>query len=139
MVKSSTAMWNGPGRTGSGSVTCESKLLQQIPFNFDSRFWYNLDGTNPEELLAAAHASCFAMKLSFILDEAGHEEKSIRVTSKIGFVDGSISGSDLEVWAYVPRLTEESFKEMVGEAQRFCPVCRALNVPITCTPTLISR
>jgi osmotically inducible protein OsmC len=88
-------------------------------------------GTNPEELLAAAHASCFTMKLSFVLDEAGYVAKSLQTTANISFVNGAITGSTLVITAKVPGMPGILFEEKVTEAERCCPISRALNIPVT--------
>jgi osmotically inducible protein OsmC len=90
-----------------------------------------MKGTNPEELLAAAHASCFTMKLSFVLEEAGYAPVSLRTTAHINFVNGAITGSKLEVYANIPGMSELVFRENVVEANRCCPVRRALSIAVT--------
>lgn len=131
MIRYSTATWNGPGMTGEGSLTSESNLLADLPFNFGSRFKESKVGTNPEELLAAAHASCFTMKLSFVLGEAGYVAKSLQTTANISFVNGAITGSRLVIHAHIPGISEALFEENVKEAQRCCPISRALNIELT--------
>lgn len=117
--------------TGEGRLTSESNSLADLPFNFDSRFKGNLAGTNPEELLAAAHASCFTMKLSFVLGEAGYVAKSLQTTANITFVNGAITGSQLVIHAKIPQMPAAVFEEKIAEAERCCPVSRALNIAVS--------
>ena len=88
-------------------------------------------GTNPEELLAAAHASCFTMKLSFVLGEAGFVAESLQTTANISFENGSIVGSKLILSATIPGISKELFDESVADAERNCPISRILNTKIT--------
>ena len=88
-------------------------------------------GTNPEELLAAAHASCFTMKLSFVLGETGFVAESLQTTANINFENGNIVGSKLILSAKIPGISQELFDESVADAERNCPVCRILNTRIT--------
>ena len=131
MIRYATAAWVGPGMTGEGRLTLESSLFAELPFSFDSRFGTEMKGTNPEELLAAAHASCFTMKLSFVLEEAGYAPKSLLTNAYISFVNGAITGSKLEVYAHIPGISELVFRENVAEANRCCPVSRALSIAVT--------
>ena len=131
MIRSSTATWQGAGFDGEGRLSTKSSILFDIPFTFNSRFADGTAGTNPEELLAAAHASCFTMKLSFVLAEAGYVADFLETIANINFVNGNIVGSHLIVSAKIPGISRELFNECVTDAERNCPVSRILNVTIT--------
>ncbi|MBC7828095.1 MAG: OsmC family protein [Chitinophagaceae bacterium] len=130
MKRTATAVWNGSGKEGNGKLTTQSTTLQQAQYSYKSRFEEGV-GTNPEELIAAAHSGCFSMKLSFVLGAAGFEPESIETTSAINFENGVIAGSHLTVKAKVPGISEEKFKECADDAKANCPVSKALNIPIT--------
>ena len=131
MIRSSTATWHGPGFNGEGRLTTNSNVLYDLPFNFNSRFGEGMTGTNPEELLAAAHASCFTMKLSFVLGEAGFVAEFLKTIANINFVNGNIVGSHLILSAKIPGINREIFDESIADAERNCPVCRILNTKVT--------
>src|SRR5438552_8628017 len=110
MKRHATAVWNGPGKEGSGHLTTQSSILNKTQYSFKSRFEEGV-GTNPEELVAAAHSGCFTMKLSFILGEAGFTADELETRCDITFADGSITKSHLTVKAKVPGITKEKFDE----------------------------
>jgi osmotically inducible protein OsmC len=126
MDRNATAIWNGSGKEGGGKLTTQSKALDNIQYSYKSRFEQGT-GTNPEELIAAAHAGCFSMKLSFVLGAAGFTPESIETTSTISLNNGKIESSKLVVKAKVPGITPEKFNECVDEAKRECPVSKALS------------
>lgn len=135
MKRTATAVWNGSGKEGSGKLTTQSTTLQQTQYSYKSRFEEGT-GTNPEELMAAAHAGCFSMKLSFVLGAAGFEPESIETTSAISLEDGVITSSHLTVKAKIPGITEEKFKECAEDAKTNCPVSKALNMSISMEASL---
>lgn len=135
MKRTGTAVWNGSGKEGSGNLTTQSTTLNKTQYSYKSRFEEGV-GTNPEELIAAAHAGCFTMKLSFVLGGAGFTPDSIETTSTITLDNGVITTSHLVVKATVPGITEEKFLEAVKDAEQNCPVSKALNVTITTEATL---
>src|ERR1044071_8543344 len=96
MVRNATAVWKGSGKDGSGTLTTQSTALQDTQYSFNSRFAEGV-GTNPEELVAAAHAGCFTMKLSFVLGEAGFTPEKLETRCQITFENGSIAKSHLTV------------------------------------------
>jgi len=130
MKRSATAVWNGSGKEGKGHLTTQSTTLKQTQYSYLSRFEEGV-GTNPEELIAAAHAGCFNMKLSFVLGAAGFTPKSIETTSAVSLDDGKITGSHLVVKASVPDITAEKFRECAEDAKNNCPVSKALNMSLT--------
>lgn len=137
MVRNATAVWNGAGKTGNGNLTTASNVLKQTPYSFNSRF-ENGQGTNPEELVAAAHAGCFTMKLSFVLGEAGFTPESLETKCAITFENGSITKSHLTVKGKVPGISEEKFQEAVKDAEKNCPISKLLNTSITSEASLLT-
>jgi osmotically inducible protein OsmC len=138
MERTSTAVWRGAGTDGVGTLTTQSGAFRDLPYSFQTRF-ANEDGkagTNPEEMIAAAHAGCFSMALSFALSGAGHPPTELRTRAhvkierqEIGF---TITGIRLELEGHVPGITAEAFQELAKKAKAECPVSRALaSVPIT--------
>jgi lipoyl-dependent peroxiredoxin len=135
MVRQATAVWNGSGKEGSGHLTTKSKVLNEVQYSFVSRF-ENGEGTNPEELVAAAHAGCFTMKLSFILGEAGFTPQSLETQCEITFENGTVSKSHLTTKGKVPGIEKEKFDECVARAEKECPISKLLNTSITAEGTL---
>ncbi len=127
MSKYANAEWQGTGKEGKGTISTETKALDNAPFTFATRFGEAKDGTNPEELIAAAHAGCFSMKLSFILNEAGFTPDKIETKCDISFADGAISKSHLTVNAKVPGISKEKFEECAKNAKENCPISKSLN------------
>lgn len=135
MKRRATAIWNGSGKEGKGYLTTQSTVLSKAQYSFNSRFAEGI-GTNPEELVAAAHAGCFTMKLSFNLGEAGFEPKELETTCEITLADGSVTESHLTVNAQVPGVTDEKFGELLKDAEQNCPISKLLNTKITSVYTL---
>lgn len=137
-TRSGSARYEGLGKDGKGHVSTQSGVLSDQPYGFNTRF-ENEPGTNPEELIAAAHASCFTMALSFALAKAGHStgtlETSARVTlDKDG--DGfAITRSDLTLTGKVEGIEEAEFRRLADEAKAGCPVSKVLNAEITLETT----
>jgi osmotically inducible protein OsmC len=136
MKRSATAVWNGSGKEGTGTVTSKSNAIKDAQYSYKSRFEQGV-GTNPEELIAAAHAGCFSMKLSFVLGGMGFEPESIETTSEVDLDNGVIKSSHLNVKAKVPGITPEKFQEAAKDAKENCPVSKALNVTITADAQLV--
>jgi len=136
MKRTATAVWNGSGKDGRGSLTTQSTTLNKTQYSYKSRFEDGV-GTNPEELVAAAHAGCFAMKLSFVLQEAGFTADSLEVTSTVTLENGTITGSDLVLKAKIPGITKEKFQTGTEDAKLNCPVSKLLNAKITLNATLV--
>lgn len=127
MSKYAEAHWEGSGKEGKGTLTTETKVLSGSPFTFATRFGDAKNGTNPEELIAAAHAGCFSMKLSFVLNEAGYTADSIDTKCDITFGDGVISKSHLTLRAKVPGISKEEFQKCADEAKTNCPISKSLS------------
>jgi len=125
-----TAKWLGSGKEGTGTLSSQSGAFSDAQYSYKSRFEEGT-GTNPEELMAAAHAGCFSMKLSFVLGEAGFTPDSIETKCTISLDNRVISGSHLEVEAKVPGLDAEKFKTLANEAKESCPVSKAYSLNIT--------
>ncbi|SFO26297.1 osmotically inducible protein OsmC [Algoriphagus ornithinivorans] len=135
MIRKATAVWQGSGKDGNGHLTTPSTVLDKTQYSFKSRFEDGV-GTNPEELIAAAHAGCFAMKLSFNLSGADFPPQELDVTCNITFEDGSLKKSHLVLKAKVDGITEEKFAELVKDAEENCPISKVLNTEISVEYTL---
>ncbi len=133
--RKSSAQWKGPGKTGTGTVTSASGVLKQTPYSFLSRFESG-SGTNPEELVAAAHAGCFSMKLAFNLQEAGFTADEINTECEIVFDNGTITNSNLTVNAKIPNISQDKFNELVKHAEQNCPISKLLRTTISVAATL---
>ncbi len=135
MKRNATAVWNGSGKEGNGHLTTQSTTLNKTQYSFNSRFAEGV-GTNPEELAAAAHAGCFTMKLSFVLNAAGFTADEIQTQCTITLGDGAITESHLEVSAKVPGISTEQFDAAVADAKANCPISKLYNTNITHTAVL---
>ncbi len=135
MKRNATAVWNGSGKEGNGALTTQSTTLNATQYSFNSRFAEGV-GTNPEELIAAAHAGCFSMKLSFVLGAAGFTPDKIETRCDITLDNGAVTTSDLVVTASVPGITAEKFLECAEDAKANCPISKLLNCAITLNATL---
>jgi len=135
MKRSATAVWQGTGKEGKGDLSTQSKVLDQTQYGFSSRF-ENGTGTNPEELVAAAHAGCFAMQLSFNINEAGFTATQLTVDCRISLENGSITKSELNLKAQVPDIPQEKFDAAVAHAEKNCPISKLLNTTITVQSSL---
>ncbi len=130
MKRNATAVWNGTGKEGNGHLTTQSTVLSKTQYSFNSRFADGV-GTNPEELVAAAHAGCFTMKLSFVLNAAGFTADSIETRCDITLEDGAVTESHLNVKATVPGIGQEAFDAAVADAKANCPISKLYNTNIT--------
>lgn len=135
MRRTATAFWQGTGKEGSGHLTTQSTVLNKSQYSFNTRFADGV-GTNPEELIAAAHAGCFTMKLSFILTAAGFVPTSLETTCAITLEDGAITKSELNLKAVVEGASAEQFATMVDDAKQNCPISKLLNTAISLEYTL---
>lgn len=129
MKRNATAVWNGTIKEGNGHLTTQSSVLNQTPYSFNSRFAEGV-GTNPEELLAAAHAGCFTMKLSLDLTQAGYHPERLETKSIITLDNGKITQSELLLDAEVEGISAEEFEKIAREAERTCPVSAAFSFKI---------
>ncbi|HQX43567.1 MAG: OsmC family protein [Saprospiraceae bacterium] len=130
MIRTANAQWQGSGKEGTGNLSTQSGILNHTQYSFLSRFEQGI-GTNPEELVAAAHAGCFSMKLSFVLGEAGFKPELLETQCRIKFENGSIVSSHLVLNAKVEGIGEEVFAECVHNAEKNCPISKLLNTAIS--------
>jgi lipoyl-dependent peroxiredoxin len=135
MKRHAIAVWNGSGKEGKGNLTTQSTVLNKTQYSFGSRFEEGI-GTNPEELIASAHAGCFTMKLSFNLGEAGFVPTELETKCQITFEDGAITKSHLILKATVDGISEDKFAELVKDAELNCPISKLLNTSISVEHTL---
>ncbi|MNK34688.1 Peroxiredoxin OsmC [compost metagenome] len=136
MRRKATAQWNGNLKEGKGSLTTDSTALDHTQYSFSTRFENGI-GTNPEELLAAAHAGCFTMQLSAYLSESGFVPEELTTVSTIVFENGSIVRSELELKGKVPTITEAEFQTIALKAKENCPVSKAFSFEKTLDAKLL--
>lgn len=136
MKRRSTAVWNGTIKEGNGHLTTASTVLDKTQYSFNSRFADGI-GTNPEELLAAAHAGCFTMKLSLDLTQAGYTPDTLETESVITLDNGKITSSELTLKAKVPGITNEAFQNIARNAEQTCPVSQGFSFAITLNAELV--
>jgi osmotically inducible protein OsmC len=138
-TRNASARYDGFGKTGKGHVSTDSGVLADTPYSFNTRFG-DEKGTNPEELIAAAHASCFTMALSFALAGAGYTEGTLETKAAVKLEqDGAgfkVTHSDLTLTASVPGIDPEQFASLAADAEKNCPISKVLNAEITLTHTL---
>lgn len=134
--RKSTAIWSGTGKDGKGSLTTQSTVLNETQYGFNSRFADGI-GTNPEELIAAAHAGCLSMKLAFNLQAAGFAADELKTNCEIVLEDGNIIESNLTLLAKIKDINSEKFEELVKDAETNCPVSKLLNTKISINYQLI--
>jgi len=140
MIRKAKAVWRGTGRAGSGNLSTDSGVFDATPYSFRTRF-ENEKRTNPEELIAAAHAGCFTMALAFQLQAADFTPTELSTEAAVGFdPEGQgfrISRSALTLRASVPNLDEATFNRLAGVAEKNCPVSKVLNTQITLDDKLV--
>ena len=136
MKRNATAVWIGTGKEGNGNLTTQSTVLNKTQYSFNSRFAEGV-GTNPEELIAAAHAGCFTMKLSFVLGVAGYTPEELNTDCIITFENGIISESHLILKASIPGIDQEKFEECVKDAEVNCPIAQLLKTSISVDASLV--
>lgn len=131
--KSASVIWTGAGKAGKGELTTQSGVLQSAQYGYATRFEDKL-GTNPEELLGAAHAACFSMALSFRLEAAGYKEQELRTTAVVSLDPSqgpAITESALSLKAKIPGISPEKFHEIAEDAKKNCPVSKVFNCNVT--------
>ncbi|WP_166364710.1 OsmC family protein [Pseudomonas akapageensis] len=140
MKKTASAVWQGGLKDGKGQLSTESGALKNNPYGFNTRF-EGQPGTNPEELIGAAHAGCFSMALSMILGEAGLTAERIDTTAEVTLdkqPDGfAITAVHLILKARVPGASPQQFRELANKAKVGCPVSKVLNASISLDATLL--
>ena len=142
MKRTGSAVWNGDLKGGKGTVSTESGVLKKIQYSFTTRFEDGKDGTNPEELIAAAHSGCFTMALAFQLTNAGFEPTELTTVATVSMEKQdpgwTITNIHLETSGKVPEVDAAKFGELADTAKKGCPISRALSAtPITMTATLL--
>ena len=139
MKRKVAAIWKGDGADGSGVLTAQSGAFTNMPYSFKTRFENDNGelGTNPEELIAAAHAGCFNMKLSFVLNESDFHPEELSTQSILTFEEGKILSIDLNLEAKVPNISLDKFIELAEDAKENCPISGALNCKINLHASLI--
>ena len=140
MIRKAKAVWRGTGRAGTGDLSTDSGVLAKTPYSFRTRF-ENEKGTNPEELIAAAHAGCFTMALAFQLQAAGYTPTELSTEAAVSLdPDGQgfrISSSALTLRATVPKLDQQTFARLAKDAEQNCPVSKVLKAEITLDAKLV--
>ena len=140
MIRKARAVWHGSGRAGNGDLSTDSGVLTNTPYSFRTRF-ENEKGTNPEELLAAAHAGCFTMALAFRMQTAGYTPSELNTEAAVTLAqdkDGfHITHSALTLTASVPNLDQATFDQLAKDAELTCPVSRVLRAEITLDAKLV--
>ncbi|MGV3459476.1 MAG: OsmC family protein [Flavobacterium sp.] len=135
MKRNAKAVWNGSLKEGAGKISTQSGVLADTQYSFKTRFESGV-GTNPEELIAAAHAGCFTMQLTAYINEAGYEVGQIETKCDVDFQDGTVVSSHLTLTAQVDRIEDAEFQELVTKAEKNCPISRLLNTKISSDATL---
>ena len=139
MIRKARAVWRGTGRDGAGELTTDSGVLKETAYSYKTRF-QDQPGTNPEELIAAAHAGCFTMALAFQLQSAGYEPTELSTEAAVSLdPDGDgfkITKSALTLRADVPGLDRATFDDLSKKAEKNCPVSRLMNAEISLSATL---
>ncbi|MCD0467698.1 OsmC family peroxiredoxin [Flavobacterium cupreum] len=134
-TRTANANWKGTGMEGNGTISTQSTTLNNAQLSFKTRFAEGV-GTNPEELIAAAHSGCFTMQLSFLLSEAGFVPEDLNTKAKVSFEDGTITLIQLELEGKVPGISEGQFQELAQKAKAICPISKLLNTEITLSVVL---
>ena len=139
MKRKVVAIWKGNGADGNGTLTAQSGAFSNMPYSFKTRFENDngVLGTNPEELIAAAHAGCFNMKLSFVLNEANFNPEELNTEALLTFLDGKIVSIEFNLQAKVPGISKEKFNELAEDAKDNCPISRVLNCKIILNSLLV--
>ena len=136
-TRKAQAQWKGGGKDGKGTLTSTSGVLSNTPYSFHTRFEDGEKGTNPEELVGAAHAGCFAMQLSFLLVEAGFTATTLDVGAVVAFQDGKVTTITLNLEGDVPNISGEQFQEIATKAKDVCPISNLLNAEIVLNASLV--
>lgn len=134
-TRKAIANWKGTGMEGKGTISSQSTTLDNTQYSFKTRFEEGV-GTNPEELLAAAHSGCFTMQLSFLLSELGYMPEDLNTEAKVTFEDGTITLIHLELNGKIAGISEDEFQQTAQKAKEICPVSKLLNTTITLSAQL---
>jgi lipoyl-dependent peroxiredoxin len=137
MKSSANAIWKGKGIDGTGSITTKSNVLHNIPYSYKTRFQGREVGTSPEELVAAAHAGCFAMKLAFLMENEGFVPEEMNVNCDVTLEAGAITTASLTLKAKIPGINKGKFDDLVTNAGQNCPISKLLNTKISVSAELL--
>ncbi|UCS92552.1 OsmC family protein [Echinicola marina] len=135
-TRRASANWQGTGDDGLGTVSTQSGVLDKAKYSTKARF-ADGKGTNPEELVGAAHAGCFSMKLAFVINEKGFTASNIDTEAKVTFEDGKISNIHLKLSASVEGMSDADFQKAAKEAKEECPISKSLDTEITMDAKLV--
>ncbi|RXR16319.1 OsmC family peroxiredoxin [Flavobacterium amnicola] len=135
-TRKANANWKGTGMEGKGTITTQSTTLNQAQLSFKTRFAEGV-GTNPEELIAAAHSGCFTMQLSFLLSELGFVPDDLNTEAQVTFEDGNITQIHLDLKAKVDGISDSVFQETAAKAKAICPISKLLKADITLSAILL--
>lgn len=129
MKSNASAVWQGTGKEGSGIISTNSGVLKEVPYSYTTRF-VSGPGTNPEELIAAAHASCFSMKCAFLFSGAGFTVEKLETSCEVTLDNGTVTSSHLKLKAKIKNVSKEEFTKLTDEAGKSCPISKLLNTEI---------
>jgi len=135
-TRKAEAQWKGSGKEGKGTLSTASGVLDGTPYSFHTRFEDSEKGTNPEELVGAAHAGCFAMQLSFLLGEEGFTPDSLDTAATVTFEDGAVTQVALDLKGDIPNIDAEQFQQIAHKAKEVCPISKLLDTKIELKVTL---
>jgi lipoyl-dependent peroxiredoxin len=136
MKNKATAVWKGKGVDGNGTLSTKSRALNEVSYSYRTRTQKDL-GTNPEELIAAAHAGCFAMKLAFAFESAGFTADEINATCEVTFEAGVVTSSHIDLKVRMAGINKGEFDNLVADSGKNCPISKLLNTPLSVTAELI--
>lgn len=137
MIRTATAQWQGNLKEGKGNISTHSGILDKTNYSFKTRFEEGVKGTNPEELLAAAHAGCFTMSVASILDKKGYKASSLDTLATLTLEGLAITAIHLSISGSISGINTDEFKAIVKEAEKNCIVSKVLRVPITSEANLV--
>jgi len=135
-TRTAKAIWKGTGMEGKGTISSQSTTLNNTQYSYKTRFEEGV-GTNPEELIAAAHSGCFTMQLSFLLSEAGFIPENLTTEAKVKFEDGTITLIELILNGHVQGITEDEFLKIAQKAKEICPISKLMNTEIILSVSLV--
>lgn len=136
MKRNASALWEGSLKEGAGKISTQSGVLNGTQYSFKTRFESGV-GTNPEELIAAAHAGCFTMQLTAYINEAGFDVAYIDTKCDVDFQNGAVVSSHLSLTARIENIDTAQFQELVTKAEKNCPISKLLNTEISSSATLV--
>ena len=136
MKRNATAVWSGDVKTGNGKISTQSTTLDNAQYSYKTRFEDGV-GTNPEELIAAAHSGCFTMQLSAYISEEGYKVERLETKCDVDFQNGAVVGSHLTVEGKIDGISNDDFQKLVSKAEQNCPISKLLDTEITSSATLL--